>query len=109
MALEGVGGAHQADTWVVVARDATGAPRGFLHVVPCPGGSAASLAAMRRHRDTPNGLTEYMVTWTIASLREQGIDEVSLNFVILGRLLREPRGRFESVVRRVLKSRPASG
>ncbi|MEZ5079843.1 MAG: phosphatidylglycerol lysyltransferase domain-containing protein [Thermoleophilia bacterium] len=109
MALEGVGGAHQADTWVVVARDATGAPRGFLHVEPCPGGSAASLAAMRRHRDTPNGLTEYMVTWTIASLREQGIDEISLNFVMLGRVLREPRGRFESVVRRVLKSRTASG
>ncbi len=81
MALDGIG---SEDTVVVVARDATGEPRGFLHFVPSYGRPAMSLSAMRRERGTPNGLTEFLVTRAIDDLRDRGVEEVSLNFSDVG-------------------------
>jgi lysyl-tRNA synthetase class 2 len=80
---------------VVVARDADGVARGFLHFVPTYGRAAMSLSLMRRERDTPNGLTEFMVVGAIELLRDLGIDELSLNFAAFARLLHSPRGNVE--------------
>ncbi len=90
MAMDTLGGGHQEDSLVVVARDAGGAVRGFLHFVPCYGRAAMSLSFMRRDRDTPNGLTEYMVAEAIAMLRERGVAEISLNFATFARILHSP-------------------
>ena len=107
MALDGIGGTHQADTTLIVARDASGAIRGFLHLVPCFGRPAVSLAAMRRDRDTVNGLTEYMVARGVDMLQARGVREVSLNFVVFARWLRDPHGRVERLLGKVASSRPA--
>ena len=47
-----------------------------------------SLSFMRRDRDTPNGLTEFLVVRAIELLRERGIEELSLNFAAFARLIR---------------------
>ena len=87
---------------VLVARDAEGAARGFLHFVPTYGRPAVSLSFMRRDRDTPNGLTEFLVVRAIELLRERGVEELSLNFSMFGRLIDRPRGRFERVLGRLV-------
>jgi lysyl-tRNA synthetase class 2 len=102
MAMDALGGEHQDDCLLIVARDATGAARGFLQLVPCYGRPAMSLSLMRRDRDTPNGLTEFMVARGIGLLRECGIEELSLNFAAFARWLRAPRGRIERVLGRVV-------
>ena len=102
MALDRLGGGGQDDCLVLVARDADGAARGFLQLVPCYGRPAVSLSLMRRDRDTPNGLTEFMVARCIELLRERGIEELSLNFAAFGRWLRAPHGRAERVLGRVI-------
>jgi lysyl-tRNA synthetase, class II len=94
--------ADQDGEVVVIARDAQGTVRGFLHFVPSFGRSAASLSFMRRDRDTPNGLMEFLVARGIALLRERGIEEVSLNFAAFARVLHSPRGRVEHVVGRLV-------
>jgi len=86
MAMDVLGG----DGVVVVARDADGGARGFLHFVPTQGRPALSLSFMRRDRATPNGLTEFLVVRAIELLRERGIEELSLNFVMFGRLFQRP-------------------
>lgn len=95
MALDTLFDPDYADTLVLVARDETGAIRGFLHFVPSYGRSAMSLAFMRRDPDTPNGLTEFMVVQAILLLRERGVEELSLNFAAFARLLHSPQGRKE--------------
>ncbi len=109
MALDSIGGAHQRETTLVIARDAAGAVRGFLQFVPCFGRSAVSLAAMRRNRDTPNGLTEFMVARAIEHFRDRGIAEVSLNFVVFARSMRVPANRLERALGRILLSRLGRG
>ena len=44
--------------------------RGFLHFAPSYGRPAVSLSLMRRDKDTPNGLTEFLVARGIELLRE---------------------------------------
>jgi len=61
-----------------------------------------SLSLMRRDPDTPNGLVEFMIARGISELRDQGIEEISLNFVTFGRVLREPRGLALRAMRRML-------
>jgi lysyl-tRNA synthetase class 2 len=95
MAMDSLEGEHQDESIVVVARDETGAERGFLHFVPAFGRRAMSLSFMRRDRDTPNGLTEFLVVSAIELLRERGVEEISLNFAAFGRLLERPSGGFE--------------
>jgi lysyl-tRNA synthetase class 2 len=95
MAMEGLRGEHVRDSIVVVARDGAGAARGFLHFVPVYGRPAMSLSAMRRDRDTPNGLTDFLVVESIRQLRDRGVEELSLNFAAFARWLHAPSGRLE--------------
>ena len=85
------------DGLVVVARDSATTVRGFLHFVPTHGRPALSLSFMRRDRATPNGLMEFLVVRAIELLRERGVEELSLNFVMFGRLFERP------LVRRVIR------
>ncbi len=103
MAMEGLRGADVADSIVVVARDAEGRARGFLHFVPTYGRPAMSLSAMRRDRDTPNGLTDFLVVRAIQELGMAGIEELSLNFAAFARWLHSPQGRIERVLARVIR------
>ncbi|MDX6664887.1 MAG: lysyl-tRNA synthetase, class, partial [Solirubrobacteraceae bacterium] len=80
MALDSLHGDHLGDSWVVLARDGEGVVRGFLHYVPTYGRPAASLSFMRRERDTPNGVIDFLVVRSIGLLRDEGIEELSLNF-----------------------------
>ena len=91
------------DALVVLARDADGEVRGFLHFVPVFGRSAVSLGFMRRERDTPNGLTEFLVVEAARLLAERGIGEFSLNFAAYGRWLRDPSGVVERALATVLR------
>jgi lysyl-tRNA synthetase class 2 len=76
---------------VAVARDGAGYARGFLHFVPAsPRGF--SLDVMRRDRDTPTGLNEFLIARTLEHLRAEGVEVVSLNFAFLRGILR-PTGR----------------
>ncbi|HET8536788.1 MAG TPA: phosphatidylglycerol lysyltransferase domain-containing protein, partial [Solirubrobacteraceae bacterium] len=72
------------DALVLTARDAGGRVRGFLHFVPVCGARVVSLGFMRRERDTPNGLTEFMVVAAASELAARGIEEFSLNFIAGG-------------------------
>ena len=100
MALDRLGGAHQRDTVVAVARDGDGHARGFLHFVPSYGRPAVSLSFMRRDPETPNGLTEFLVARSLEAFRERGVKEVSLNFAAFARLLTEPANIPERVAAR---------
>jgi len=102
MAMDSLDNPDGGETVVLYATDETGAVRGFLQFVPVFGRSAVSLSFMRRERDTPNGLTEFMIVSAIEELRARGIAEVSLNFALFARLLREPRGVLERLAGRGL-------
>lgn len=95
MAMDSLANPALADTSVLIGHDETGAARGFLHFVPSAGRPALSLSFMRRDRDTPNGLIDFLVVQAIQSARERGIEELSLNFSAFGRYLREPSGPVE--------------
>ncbi|HXV05637.1 MAG TPA: phosphatidylglycerol lysyltransferase domain-containing protein [Solirubrobacterales bacterium] len=102
MAIDSLRGEHLCESLVLVARDAEGAARGFLHFAPCYGRPAMSLGLMRRDRDSVNGLTEYLVVSAIEMLRERGIEEISLNFAAFARLLRAPSGIGERALGRLV-------
>ncbi|TMK80149.1 MAG: DUF2156 domain-containing protein [Actinobacteria bacterium] len=93
-------------TLFVVARDASGEVGGFLHLVPSPASGGYSLSAMRRRRETPNGLMEFLIVEAIAWTRAHGVPEISLNFCVFADLLREREGRSPAgrVARRGLQS-----
>ncbi|MEA2385524.1 MAG: lysyl-tRNA synthetase, class [Solirubrobacteraceae bacterium] len=91
------------DASVVIARDADGRIRAFLHFVPVYGRSAVSLAFMRRDRETPNGVSDFLVVEAARLLGEHGIEELSLNFAAFGRWLREPANGLERAAARVLR------
>ena len=101
MAFAGAAVDRARDDLYVIARDAAGEPRGFLHFGTVPGGRALSLSSMRRERDTPNGLNEFLICRALEYAREHGIERVSLNFAAFALLL-DPR-------RRSIRSRAPSG
>jgi lysyl-tRNA synthetase class 2 len=103
MAMDGFRSEHLADSIVVVARDAEGTARGFLHFVPARGGKTMSLSAMRRDPDTPNGLMEFLVVRGIQLLGERRVEELSLNFAAFARLLHSPSGVRDRVLARAMK------
>ncbi|SNS25716.1 lysyl-tRNA synthetase, class 2 [Actinoplanes regularis] len=82
MALSRLGDPDDGDCVLVLCRDADGALRGLLQLVPW-GRRGLSLDLMRGDRTAPNGLTELMVTSAIASAAEFGVDRISLNFAVL--------------------------
>jgi lysyl-tRNA synthetase class 2 len=100
MAMDSLAGSGGSS--VLLARDAAGAVRGFLHFVPSYGRAAVSLSFMRRDRATPNGLTEFLVVRAVELLRERDIEEISLNFAAFGRLLERPGGRLERLLGRLV-------
>ena len=70
--------------------------------MPTYGRAAVSLSYMRRQRETPNGLTEFLVAEGIEHLRARGIMEVSLNFAAFARFIRQPTGVAERALGRAL-------
>jgi lysyl-tRNA synthetase class 2 len=95
MAMDSLRNPHCRLTLVAVARDDHGSVGGYLQFVPAYGRDVQSLSLMRRRRDTPNGMTEFMIARSIELLRERGVREVSLNFAAFARFLREPDGLLE--------------
>ena len=81
------------DTLLAVATAPDGSVGGFLQLVPSPACGGYSLASMRRRRDTPNGLMEYLIVETVAWARAQAVSEVSLNFSVFAEYLRADDGR----------------
>jgi lysyl-tRNA synthetase class 2 len=77
---------------LAIAEDAAGRVGGFIQLVPSPASGGYSLATMRRRRATPNGLMEFLVAETIAWASARDVPELSLNFSVLGGVLREARG-----------------
>jgi lysyl-tRNA synthetase, class II len=102
MSLDELRRDDHGDSLVVLARDAEGRIRGFLHFAPSYGRRAVSLSLMRRELETPNGLTEFLVARGIELLRDHGVEEASLNFAAFARLVHAPRSGLERLTGRVL-------
>ena len=102
MAMDSLRGGHQAGSAIVAARDGDGRIRAFIHFVPAHGRPAMSLSFMRRDRDTPNGLMEFVVVRAIQLLGERGVEEVSLNFAAFARWLSAPTGGLERALGRAV-------
>ncbi len=92
------------DTVLAVAVGPEGTVGGFLQLVPSPASEGYSLSSMRRRKDTPNGLMEYLITEAIGWAREHHVTEVSLNFAVFADFLRadEDAGVLTRAVRWVL-------
>src|SRR5262249_26451998 len=76
------------DALVAVAGCRDGAGGGLLQPVPSRASAGYSLASMRRRRDTPNGLMEFLIAETMTWARERGVAEISLNFSVFAEYLR---------------------
>jgi lysyl-tRNA synthetase class 2 len=72
---------------------------GFIQLVPSPASGGYSLATMRRRRDTPNGLMEFLVVATIEWGKLLGVPELSLNFSVMGGILRAATSRPKRMLR----------
>jgi lysyl-tRNA synthetase class 2 len=86
MALGRLFDPRDKDTLVVLARDGSGRIRGFFHFVPW-GRDGASLDVMRRERDAPAILNDFLVVEAARRLPELGIRRMSLNFSFLRAVL----------------------
>ncbi len=82
MALSRFFDPRDATSVVVIARDAEGALRGVLNLVPW-GADGLSLDLMRRDPETENGLVEHMVASVCAQAPQFGVTRMSLNFAVL--------------------------
>jgi lysyl-tRNA synthetase class 2 len=82
-----------------IAEDAEGRVGGFIQLVPSPASGGYSLATMRRRRDTPNGLMEFLVVSTIEWGKMLGVPELSLNFSVMGGILRAATSRPKRMLR----------
>jgi lysylphosphatidylglycerol synthetase-like protein (DUF2156 family) len=80
------------DTVLAVAVSPDGRIGGFLQLVPSPASEGYSLSSMRRRKDTPNGLMEYLITEAVGWARDHNVTEVSLNFAVFADFLRADEG-----------------
>jgi lysyl-tRNA synthetase class 2 len=80
MALGRLFAPEDPDCLLVLASDARGEPRAFLHLVPYASGRGASLEAMRRDRDAPGGMNEFLIVEAVEQLKRRGVEQLSLNF-----------------------------
>lgn len=80
------------DSRLVVAKGPGGEVGGFVQLVPAPAGAGWSLATMRRRRETPNGLMEFLLVRVVEWAREHDVAEISLNFAVFGEILRAGPG-----------------
>ena len=69
-------------TVFAVAECENGRVGGFLHLAPSAAAGSWSLSTMRRHPSAPNGVTEFLIVETLAWAKEQGVNELSLNFCV---------------------------
>jgi len=90
---------YSRDTLLAVAEDEHGAVGGFLHLVPSSASSGYSLSTMRRRRDTPNGLMEFLIVETLAWARARDVSEISLNFCAFSDLLQPELRGWQAVAR----------
>lgn len=81
MALGRLADPVDGDAVMVLCREASGALRGLLQLVPW-GGDGLSLDVMRRDRNGANGLIELMVADLMARAPDLGVSRVSLNFAV---------------------------
>src|SRR4030095_13142095 len=102
MSLDELRQDDHGDSLVVLGRDGDGRIRGFLHFAPAYGRAAVSLSAMRRDREPPHGLNEFLVARSLEQLRSRGMREASLNFAAFARFVHAPRNAVERLVGRVL-------
>ncbi len=73
-----------------VAMDEDDMPGGFLRVVPIYGPDPGyTLDVMRRDPETPNGMTEFLLTRTMMQLDSMGLDRFSMNFAAWGRFFED--------------------
>lgn len=78
------------DFRLAIAMGHDGRPGGFLRVVPVYGPEPGyTLDLMRRDPDTPNGMTEFLLTRTVMQLDAEGYDRFSMNFAAWGRFFEE--------------------
>jgi len=76
--------ADDRDLLLAIARDRNGDPVAFCQFVPAPAIGGYSLDLMRRSTgDHPNGLLDFLLVTTIATLSERGCQRLSLNFATL--------------------------
>jgi lysyl-tRNA synthetase class 2 len=75
------------DCLVVLCRDRDGRPIAFQRYVLCKGGTCLSLDAMRRDPTAPNGVNERMIVDMTGWARENGVVELSMNFVGFRRMI----------------------
>ena len=86
MALGRLFDPRDAAGFLVVGRDAAGHALGLLHLVPWDG-DGASLDAMRRDRDAPAILNDFLVVEAARRLPALGVRRLSLNFSFLRAIL----------------------
>jgi lysylphosphatidylglycerol synthetase-like protein (DUF2156 family) len=73
-----------------IALDDYDRPGGFLRVVPIYGPDPGyTLDVMRRDPNTPNGMTEFLLTRTMMQLDVMGLDRLSMNFAAWGRFFED--------------------
>jgi len=78
------------DFRLCIALDEQGKPGGFLRIVPIFGEHGGyTLDIMRRDPQTPNGMTEFLLTRTIMKLDELGFERFSMNFAAWGRFFED--------------------
>jgi len=77
---------------VAVAFDAEKRPQAFLQLTPYRHGRGWSLDVMRRTHSSPAGINEFLIVETVAALREQGCESLSLNFAAFAREITEAPG-----------------
>lgn len=74
------------DFRLCIALDENDKPGGFLRIVPIFGDHHGfTLDLMRRDPDTPNGMTEFLLTRTIMAMDVAGYERLSMNFAAWGR------------------------
>jgi lysyl-tRNA synthetase class 2 len=81
MALGRFGDPEDGQCAAVMAFDAEGKLRGFLHFVPW-GQDGLSLDLMRRDRDAENGINEFLIVSALKAAPQLEVTKVSLNFAV---------------------------
>jgi lysyl-tRNA synthetase class 2 len=84
------GGGKNPEFLLCVALDEKNQPGGFLRIVPAYGDDFGyTLDLMRHLPDAPNGMTEYLIAQTALALGAEGINRLSMNFAMWGKLYEE--------------------
>src|SRR6202034_980372 len=79
---------NDADLLLAVAHGPDGRPVAFCQFVPAPSIGGYSLDLTRRDRgEHPNGLIDFIIVSTIEHLRDQGMENLGLNFATMRAIL----------------------